>query len=322
MERDDRANDPDRVTDEWVEPEESTTIRRPRERDEVSVERTEVVSDAAPPGPPPGAPVPPGGPEVEEAVVRQSETIRQREDGTIERDVVRHEERRRSTGERVGIALAVLLLLLAAAGAAYWYFTQEQTTEVPSVQGLPVDQAVSRLQDEELRADIVTEPNDADEGTVFSQNPGAGSEVDEGSSVEIRVSGGPDTTAVPNAVGLGEAEARGNLVSAGFQVETKEVFSDREPGSVTAQQPTAGSQLAAGETVTISVSKGTGLVEVPNVVGLSRGEAEAELSSAKLEANVVEVPSDQPEGSVVAQNPVGGQLREGSSVRLNVSAGR
>ena len=318
MERDDRTNDPERRDEEWVEPEESTIIR-PLERDEVTVERTEVLRE----GPPPvGAPVPPGGPAVEEAIVTESETIRQREDGTIERDVVRHEERRRSPAEQIGWALLVLLLLLAAAGGAYWYFTQEQTTDVPSVQGLPVDDAVSRLQDEELRADIVTEANDAEEGTVFSQNPGAGSEVDEGSSVEIRVSGGPDTTAVPNAVGRGEAEARDSLVAAGFQVETQEVFSDREPGIVTKQDPPAGSELADGETVTISVSKGTGLVEVPNVVGLSRGEAEAELSSAKLEANVVEVPSDQPEGSVVAQNPVGGQLREGSAVRLNVSAGR
>jgi len=318
MARDDRTDDPDRVPEDWVEPEEQTTIR-PVEREERTIERTTVEQGAVPPGAPVGGPP---GADVEEAVVRESETIRQREDGTIERDTIRQEERRRSPTERIGLALAVLLLLLAAAGAAYWYFTQEQTTEVPSVQGLPVDRAVSELQDENLEADIVTEANDAEEGTVFAQNPAAGTEVDEDSSVRINVSGGPDSTPVPNAVGLGEAEARDRLVGAGFQVRTNEVFSDREPGSVVSQQPAAGAELTDGETVTISVSKGTGLVEVPNVVGLSRGEAEAELSSAKLEANVVEVPSDQPEGSVVAQNPVGGQLRQGSAVRLNVSAGR
>ncbi len=317
MARDDRTDDPDRVPEDWVEPEEQTTIR-PVEREERTIERTTVDRGGVPVEPVGGPP----GPDVEEAVVRESETIRQREDGTIERDTIRQEERRRSPTERIGLALAVLLLLLAAAGAAYWYFTQEQTTEVPSVQGLPVDRAVSELQDEELEADIVTEPNDAEEGTVFAQSPDAGTEVDEGSSVRIDVSGGPDSTPVPNAVGRGEAEARDALVAAGFQVETKEVFSEREPGLVVSQEPAAGADVANGETVTISVSKGTGLVEVPNVVGLSRGEAEAELSSAKLEANVVEVPSDQPEGSVVAQNPVGGQLRQGSAVRLNVSAGR
>jgi uncharacterized membrane protein YeaQ/YmgE (transglycosylase-associated protein family) len=42
---------------------------------------------------------------------------------------------------------------------------------------------------------------------------------------------------------------------------------------------------------------------------------------AKLAANVVVVPSNEPEGTVVAQNPVGGTLRQGSTVRLNVSQG-
>ena len=140
--------------------------------------------------------------------------------------------------------------------------------------------------------------------------------------MRIRVSGGPDTVAVPNAVGLPEAEARDRLVGAGFQVESNEVFAEREPGTVTAQSPSAGAEAERGATVTIDVSKGTGLVEVPNVVGMTRGQAEAELSNARLEANVVEVPSDEPVGTVVAQNPVGGQVQQGTAIRLNVSAGR
>ena len=138
----------------------------------------------------------------------------------------------------------------------------------------------------------------------------------------IRVSGGPDTISVPNAVGLGEAEARDRLVDAGFEVETEEVFAERESGTVVSQDPSAGAQASEGETVTIKVSKGSGRVDVPNVVGMTRAQAEAELSSAQLEANVVEVPSDEPEGTVVAQNPVGGQAQQGSAVRLNVSGGR
>jgi serine/threonine-protein kinase len=91
---------------------------------------------------------------------------------------------------------------------------------------------------------------------------------------------------------------------------------------VIAQTPNAGAQAEPGSAVTIQVSKGSGLVEVPNVVGMTRGQAQAELSNVQLEANVVEVPSDEPVGTVVAQNPVGGQAQQGSTVRLNVSAGR
>ena len=215
----------------------------------------------------------------------------------------------------------MLALLLAAGAGAWWYFTQEDTAQVPAVEGLALDQAVSRLQDEGLKADIVTQANDAPSGTVYQQNPAAGSEVDEGASVQVLVSGGPATKPVPNAVGLAEAEARDRLVDAGFQVDSREVFAEQEPGIVVSQDPAAGADAEDGANVTIEVSKGTGMVEVPNVVGLTRAEAEAELSSAKLEANVVEVPSTEQAGTVVAQNPVGGQAREGSSVRLNVAQG-
>ena len=293
------------------------TDREGSERDETIVEHVETAGPV--PVPPPTAPL--GAPEVEESVVHESETIRQRPDGAVERDVVRHEQRRRMSGDRIALLLVLLALLIAAGIGAWWYFTQEDMTSVPTVEGLTVDRAVDRLQDEDLRAEIVTQPSDAPEGTVFDQNPGAGAEVDEGSSVQVLVSGGAETKAVPNAVGLPETEARDRLVSAGFQVRTRDVFSDRPQGTVVAQEPAAGAQGDEGGVVTINVSKGSARVEVPSVVGLDRAEAEGQIESANLRANVVVVPSVEPEGTVVAQNPTGGTLREGSTVRLNVSAG-
>ena len=268
---------------------------------------------------PPAAPL--GAPEVEQAVVHESETVRRQPDGSIERDVVRSERRRRMSGDRVALLVLLLLLLVAAGIGAWWYFTQDDTRTVPTVQGLTVDQAVARLADEKLESDVVTEPNDASRGTVFGQDPAAGTEVDEGSTVRLLVSGGPELVPVPNAVGLPEAQARDRLVSAGFEVRTRRVFSEDAAGTVVAQEPAAGADAAARTPVTINVSKGSALVDVPSVVGLSRGAAEDEVRSAKLEPNVVVVPSSEPEGTVVAQNPEGGTLRQGETVRLNVSAG-
>jgi eukaryotic-like serine/threonine-protein kinase len=295
-------DDDDTIVDET---EDATLVR---DTEDTVVERREPV------GPPPGAP------DVEQAEIREYETIRPRPDGAIERDVVRQERRRRMTGDRAAWILLLLALLVAAGLGAWWYFTQQSTT-VPTVEGLTVDRAVARLQDEDLKADIVTQPSDAQQGTVFDQDPAAGTEVDKDSSVRLLVSGGPETKTVPNAVGLPEAAARDRLVAAGLQVRTREVFSDKEPGTVVAQEPAAGEKTDEGGTVTINVSKGTGQVDVPDVVGLSRSEAEAEVESAKLEPNVVTVPSNEPEGTVVAQNPAGGTLRAGETVRLNVSAG-
>ena len=92
-------------------------------------------------------------------------------------------------------------------------------------------------------------------------------------------------------------------------------------GTVTAQNPAAGAQAAKGSAVRINISKGTGLVTVPNVVGQPRDDAESEVTQLGLKTNTVTVPSPEPAGTVVAQNPIGGQLRQGESVRLNVSAG-
>ena len=69
------------------------------------------------------------------------------------------------------------------------------------------------------------------------------------------------------------------------------------------------------------MSKGTAKVDVPSVVGLAQADATAQVKAAGLVANVVPVPSDQPAGTVVAQNPTGGQADRGSNVRLNVSSG-
>ena len=274
-----------------------------------------------------GIPEPEGYPydgdlEADALVVQRTERERRNPDGTVDRDTVQVEERHRRRRDPIAIVLGVLLLLLAAGAVAWYLAAREDTKEVPAVEGLPGNEASEQLQEAGFRVSIATEASDAPAGTVFAQDPAAGTDAEEGSTVTIRVSRGPDSVAVPNAVGLAEADARDRLVDAGFQVESNEVFSDREPGTVTAQSPNAGAEAERGSTVTIQVSKGSGLVEVPNVVGMTRGQAEAELSNAKLEANVVEVPSDEPVGTVVAQNPVGGQAQQGTAVRLNVSAGR
>ena len=59
---------------------------------------------------------------------------------------------------------------------------------------------------------------------------------------------------------------------------------------------------------------------MPDVVGTTSSEATATLRDAGFEANIVAVPSDQPAGTVIAQNPAAGsEAPEGSTVRVNVA---
>ena len=198
---------------------------------------------------------------------------------------------------------------------------RSDTEAVPAVVGLPVDSAVTRLQDDGFKADIVSQPNDAAQGIVFDQNPEAATEQDTGSAVQLLVSAGPSEVTVPNAVGVSETEARDRLATAGLKANVVQVFSSSEIGEVIAQNPAAGSRAAEGSEVRLNVSKGTAEVDVPSVVGLQQADASAQVKAAGLTANVVSVPSQEPVGTVVAQNPTGGQADRGSTVRLNVSQG-
>jgi len=268
--------------------------------------------------PPPGGTVDPLVP----TVVTEDERVVVESDGSVRRQAERVEyapERRRPNW--LVPALLIVLAIALAAIAAAWYFSQSDSASVPSVVGLPLDSAVTRLEDDGFKADIVSQSNEAAQGTVFHQSPGAGSEQDKGSDVQLLVSKGPAEVTVPNTVGVPETEARDRLAAAGLKANVVQVFSSSEIGNVVAQDPAAGGKAANGSEVRLNVSKGSAKVDVPSVVGLSQADATAQVKDAGLAANVVPVPSDQPAGTVVAQNPVGGQADRGSNVRLNVSSG-
>lgn len=226
--------------------------------------------------------------------------------------------------DEVGWALLALLVLVLAGLAAWWFVFHrgESRRTVPAVTGLPVAAAVNTLQARGFKVRIVTVVHPERAGTVFRELPTGGSRAAKGSTVQLLSSKGPATVPVPNAVGLTDASGRARLVAAGFKVTEARVFSRQPPGSVIAQTPAAGSKVGKNTTVHLKVSKGTGLVIVPDVVGDTVGNAETLLAKAGLKGVVqLRVPSAQTAGTVVAQNPPGGQARRGSAVNLNVSTG-
>jgi serine/threonine-protein kinase len=70
------------------------------------------------------------------------------------------------------------------------------------------------------------------------------------------------------------------------------------------------------------VSKGRNLNRVPDVIGLSEEEAVEALRARQFDVRIFDVPSPDPEGTVVAQMPRGGVLASPDArVRINVSSG-
>ena len=214
--------------------------------------------------------------------------------------------------------------------AALWWFSQDDespsgpaTATVPWVLGLEVADAREIAADAGFVVEALRRADDeARRGTVFDQQPEAGTTAVEGSTVRIVVSVGPGVTTVPDVVGRSQAEATRALDEAGLRARAVRVPSTEEPGTVVAQVPRAGVELERGSAVRLNVSGGPGRVVVPDVTGADVGEAVAELEGAGLRVETGDVDSNEPRGTVVAQEPVSGiQVDRGASVRLDVSAG-
>ena len=105
----------------------------------------------------------------------------------------------------------------------------------------------------------------------IAQDPAAGTEVREGSTVTVTISGGPGEVPVPAVEGESREDAQRALEDAGFKVKVEEEFSDDVPeGDVISSSPEGGTQATKGRTVTITVSQGAEGIAVPKVVGLQR----------------------------------------------------
>jgi eukaryotic-like serine/threonine-protein kinase len=229
------------------------------------------------------------------------------------------EERRRR--RRRWIIAGVLLALLAA--LAIFALTRPDRVNVPSVLERDVDRAELILEEAGFEVAIEEVASDNPRDLVLEQDPRAGEEADEGSTVTLTVSTGPGEGEVPDVVGLPVREATAELRDAGFRVEEERESSDSvDPGDVISTDPRPGEEAKMGSIVTVTVSSGAEVVTVPDVLGVSESLARGELERAGFVVNAETEESDAPEGTVIEQDPGGGsRVEEGSQVTIVVSRG-
>ena len=164
-----------------------------------------------------------------------------------------------------------------------------------------------------------------EEGRVLAQDPQGGSSEKVGSEVAITVGTGPSTVQVPDLTGSTPDQAAGILEESHLELgEQTEVRSDEvDEGQIAEQRPAAGAAVQPGSEVSVSVSSGPESSTVPDVVGQTAEQAQAELWNAYFDSEVVTVPSDEPEGTVVSTDPAAGTQADwmAVTVTVNVSAG-
>jgi beta-lactam-binding protein with PASTA domain/tRNA A-37 threonylcarbamoyl transferase component Bud32 len=219
------------------------------------------------------------------------------------------------------IAMALLLLLLG--GVIAYALTRPEQVLVPTVNGQSAADARAVLEDAGFEVVVERVPRDSPVGQVFEQDPPAGSRVDEGSTVKLSVSSGLGIVVVPPVAGQPKKQARNTLEDKGLRVREDERPSSRvRAGLAIGTEPPADSELERGKIVTLLISSGPKLVQVPSVIGQQQDLAESAIRGEGLIPDVEQRDSDEPEGQVIAQDPAAGStVRKHTTVTVVVSTG-
>ena len=187
---------------------------------------------------------------------------------------------------------------------------------VPDLTGRPAPSARTSLQDLAIRfrqepAASLTIPRDRIVGT----RPPAGTVLKDGQAVVLVVSAGKPKVEVPQVAGRRFEAARAVLAAAHLGTTRQAEFHDFvSEGRVVRTDPAAGTKATWGSTVAVVVSKGPDLVVVPDVVGLTKRQAERRLREAGLDWSYAFFGIGS---RVTRQSPTPGErANRGSQVRL------
>lgn len=204
---------------------------------------------------------------------------------------------------------------------------EDGVATVPYVIWDDKDDAVAKLLQAGLAEPEIVEKHDdnVSYGAVISQSVAAGEEVPEGTQITLTVSIGPAAFSMPDVVGQSKDKAESTLTGKGLVVtiEYKKTDSVAE-GNVISQSIAAGKDVKRGDEVVITVSSGRATVNIANVVGKSRSDAESTLKNQGFTVTVLEnYDNNVAAGKVISQSPDAGTSQlPGSTVVIYVSKGK
>jgi serine/threonine-protein kinase len=192
---------------------------------------------------------------------------------------------------------------------------------IPSLVGLTPEAAVNLLAKSPIKVGDLTEvfSDQAPKGFVISSSPAAGEKVKRDAVVDLLISKGIETIDVTSYVGKSADQALNELTDGGFDVETVNEFSESVlAGAVITQVPSGGAPLAKGAKITLTVSKGSQYVFIPNVFSLTEAKARAALSDLELKVVVKKIGVKKVKAVTNISPKVGTKVKRGSTVTITV----
>lgn len=192
---------------------------------------------------------------------------------------------------------------------------------VPAVEGKTPEQARAAMTGARLTygQEVFLYSDTVARGLVVRTQPKAGTELRRNTPVDVVISKGPRPIQVPDETGKPFRTANDALTTLGFQVTASRAWSDTVPrGRVIAQTPSNGT-LFKGQTVTLQVSKGPRLVQVPSVRGEGIAAAKKQLEALGFRVRTVPSSMYLGLGFVANSDPSpGSAVPRGSLITLSV----
>jgi serine/threonine-protein kinase len=229
---------------------------------------------------------------------------------------------------RTLIVLAVLVVVGLVAGYGGWWLASGRFGRIPNVVGASPAVATTQLRHAGYTVSA-TQLSDFSEtvpaGQVMGTDPKIGSRKSHGTKVELVLSKGAQRFTVPGTVNHSVDGARNLLAAIPVQIadQTEEQNSTTvRAGSVIGTDPPAGSSVKQGTTITIIVSSGPPIHDIPAPApGSDPATATKALEDAGFKVKQVGAFDDNiPKGRVVGIDPTG-QATVGTTITLTVSNG-
>ena len=224
---------------------------------------------------------------------------------------------------KIAFGLAVLV------GIVGWYVLIGPGSRivVPSTVGANQSEVKAALTPLGLTSLVVEKrfSEDIGEGRVIQSIPEAGGRVDQGATVKLILSKGPERFILPQVAGLTIETARALIgkLPVSLQPDSEEFNTKIPKGYVIESDPPSGEKVKRSALVVLRVSKGIEQVALASYIGKSSDQALNELQDAGFSVKPkYEFSETKLAGEVISQTPVGGGTADkGSKITIVISKG-
>lgn len=229
----------------------------------------------------------------------------------------RPREKRRKTK----MLLPAGLLAVGALGAAYII---ANTVVVPTAADIHENGSKESLCEPFLKSfdscnvELVAD-NETPRDELVSQSVEPGYKLNAPDSIELIYSAGPDSVEFPNLIRKNYEDAVKELYTSGLEVGEVTVTdkADLEPNRIVSASVATGEVVKNGTAINLEISSET--VEVPDLLGKTKEQAELDLEKIEVTPIFTDQISDKPQGTVISQTPVAGNIAKGSKVEIGIA---